>query len=288
MACAWRRRFSSDVANAYLHDDQLRDNPPIPMDAARRDLGHAANLQRHIHDSNLPENVECLKDIRRHRGAARGPFVFGEFSEGFERSGAYLPSDVGLHASIRSDAARPSPVARIRAQEIERDDAPSRLLAMRHAFQPRHHRTVTRFGGGARAIRARKAYAGAAGFRARNVLMYQGEELGLPEVRPPPRSTGGSGRDIYYPTARAATAAARRCRGTPTRRTSASQAARPGFPSAWRTSRLRVSEQEGDADSTLNFARAFLVQRKKSAALRLGQIAWVDTARAARRLHAHL
>ena len=39
---------------------------------------------------------------------------------------------------------------------------------------------------------------------------------------------------------------------------------------------LAVSKQEGDANSTLNFARAFLARRKKSAALSIGAIEPVD------------
>src|SRR6202012_2466111 len=51
--------FRLDVANAYLHDAALTDNPPIPMERRTKEIwGHAANLQRHLHDANLPENVE--------------------------------------------------------------------------------------------------------------------------------------------------------------------------------------------------------------------------------------
>src|SRR6185312_13637766 len=90
--------YRLDVANAYLHDDLLRDNPPIPLERRNRALrGHAANLQRHLYDSNLPENKESLGEIRRTVEKHGGRFVFGEFSEGFERSGAYLASNVGLH-----------------------------------------------------------------------------------------------------------------------------------------------------------------------------------------------
>ena len=62
------------------------------------DWSAAANLQRHLHDSNLAENSAVLDVIRRRVEAFDDRFVFGEFSEEFERSGGYLPPDEGLHA----------------------------------------------------------------------------------------------------------------------------------------------------------------------------------------------
>ena len=77
------------------------DNPPVPVaERTRRNWAHAGDLQRHLFDSNLPENVETLDVIRRrveaHNGRDGGDrFVFGEFSEEEERCGAYLtPAEV--------------------------------------------------------------------------------------------------------------------------------------------------------------------------------------------------
>ena len=52
--------FRLDVANAYLHDVTLADNPAIPA-ASRgpQEWSAAANMQRHVHDSNLEENKRC-------------------------------------------------------------------------------------------------------------------------------------------------------------------------------------------------------------------------------------
>src|SRR5690348_10523963 len=58
--------FRLDVANAYLHDPSLADNPAVRM-TERTDAmwEHAPYLQFHHHDSNLPENIEALEEIRR-------------------------------------------------------------------------------------------------------------------------------------------------------------------------------------------------------------------------------
>src|SRR6185312_643429 len=91
--------FRLDVANAYLHDAALKDNPAIPPpERGAYEWSHAANMQRHFHDSKLGENRKELVDIRHTVETFDDRFVFGEFSEEFGRSGAYLAADEGLHA----------------------------------------------------------------------------------------------------------------------------------------------------------------------------------------------
>jgi len=272
--------FRLDVANAYLHDDQLRDNPPVPMERRTPAIwGHAANLQRHIHDSNLPENVECLKDIHRTVERHADRFVFGEFSEGFERSGAYLPSEVGLHASYT--------FSMLRAHRLSPDFVRDEIdVIRRHPnYWPcvtlSNHdimRTVTRFGGGrgGNPALAKLMLALLLSLRG-TVLMYQGEELGLPEVdlrRDQLRDPVG---DLYYPIAKGRDG----CRTPMPWNADAPNlgftTGTPWLPLGPAHKPLAVSEQDGAADSTLNFARTFLAKRKKSAALRLGETAWIET-----------
>src|ERR1700749_1451807 len=271
--------FRLDVANAYLHDDALRDNPPIPMERRTSAIwGHAANLQRHIHDSNLPENVECLKDIRRTVEQHADRFVFGEFSEGFERSGAYLPSDVGLHASYTFSMLR----AHRLSPGFVLDDIAA--LAKHPAHWPcvtlSNHdivRTVTRFGGGRDGNPALAKLMLALLYSLRGtVLLYQGEELGLPEVDLARHQLRDPVGDLYYPAAKGRDGC-----GTPMPWDA--QAPRLGFttgtpwlPLGAAHKPLAVSKQDGDAQSALNFAREFLARRKKSAALRIGDIVPIE------------
>ena len=91
--------FRLDVANAFLHDATLTDNPAIPAgERAAAGMGgsgeHAAPSPR----LQSAENSAVLDVIRRRVEAFDDRFVFGEFSEEFERSGCYLPPDEGLHA----------------------------------------------------------------------------------------------------------------------------------------------------------------------------------------------
>jgi alpha-glucosidase len=271
--------FRLDVANAYLHDDKLTDNPPIPMDKRTNAIwGHAANLQRHAHDANLPGNVECLKEIRHTVDQHANRFAFGEFSEGFERSGAYMPSNVGLHASYTFSMLR---AHRLNPQFVLDDIA---TLAKHPAHWPcvtlSNHdivRTVTRFGGGRDGNPALAKLMLALLFSLRGtVLLYQGEELGLPEVDLQRHQLRDPVGDLYYPAAKGRDG----CRTPMPWNADALNlgftTGTPWLPLGPAHKPLAVSKQDGDQDSALNFAREFLTKRKKSAALRMGDIKAVD------------
>ncbi len=271
--------YRLDVANAYLHDATLKDNPPVP--AAKRtryNWSHAPNMQRHFHDSNLEENATSLDTIRRVVERHRDRFVFGEFSEEFERSGAFLPPDKGLHAGYTFAF----------LIETRRDPSFVRRYFEMLARHPLHWpcmsfsnhdviRTVTRFGGAPEGDPALARLMLALLFSLKGTtLMYQGEELGLPEAdlrRDQLRDPVG---DLYYPVAKGRD-------GCRTPMPWDAHAANLGFstgtpwlPLAPQHKALAVSSQDKDPGSTLNFTRKFLAARKASAALRLGEIEFRD------------
>ncbi|HEY0106938.1 MAG TPA: alpha-glucosidase family protein [Rhizomicrobium sp.] len=279
----WLRRgvdgFRLDVANAYLHDRGLADNPAIP--AAERgalEWAHAANMQRHLHDSNLFENRAELGDIRRTVDRFDDRFVFGEFSEEFERAGAYLAPDEGLHAGYTFGllvASRLSPAYfRRYFEDLARHPGhwPCISLSNHDVI-----RTVTRFGGakeGDPAL-AKLLFALLCSLRG-TTLIYQGEELGLPEVELRRDQLKDPVGDLYYPIAKGRD-------GCRTPMPWDSQAPNLGFttgtpwlPLGPEHCALAVSEQEGNADSPLEFARHFLAGRRASPALRLGDLAFLD------------
>ena len=278
----WLKRgadgFRLDVANAYLHDAALTDNPPVPMaERDRLSWEHAPNLQEHLHDSNLVENIAALDAIRRMVDRHADRFVFGEFSELAERSGCYAAPDEGLHSGYSF----PMLLQRKLDPAFFRDYFA--LLAKHPAHWPcvsfSNHdvmRTVSRFGGrGAPPELAKMLLALLFSLKG-TVLMYQGEELGLPEAdlrRDQLRDPVG---DLYYP----------RSKGRDGCRTPMpwnADAANLGFSSGapWLPvsplhKPLAVSAQETMASSTLNFVRGFLQMRKANPALQFGEIEFLD------------
>jgi alpha-glucosidase len=272
--------FRLDVANAYLHDATLADNPAVPMaERTRYDWSHAPNLQKHLHDSNLVENRTSLDEIRREVEKHSDRFVFGEFSEEFERSGAFLPPDKGLHAGYTFAF----------LIETKRESGFVRRYFDVLAKHPLHWpcmsfsnhdvtRTVTRFGGGAEGNPALARLMLALLFSLKGtVLLYQGEELGLPEADLRRDQLKDPVGDLYYPVAKGRDG----CRTPMPWDADAPElgftTGKPWLPLALTHKPFAVSRQDADMRSTLNYARAFLAQRRKSAALRLGDIEFLDT-----------
>lgn len=259
--------FRLDVANAFLHDVQLRDNPAIP--AAERgpvEWAAAANMQRHLHDSNLEENRALLDIVRRRVDVFQDRFVFGEFSEEFERSGAYLPPDAGLHAGYN--------FAFLLAKDGDAIRAHLETLARFPGHWPcisfSNHdviRTATRFGQGS----AKTVLALLLALRG-TVLLYQGEELGLPEVDLRRDQLKDPVGDLYYPLFKGRDG----CRTPMPWDASAPNlgftTGTPWLPLGPAHAALAVSQQERDPDSALAYARKWLAARREHPALREGSL----------------
>ncbi|HWA60777.1 MAG TPA: alpha-glucosidase [Caulobacteraceae bacterium] len=271
--------FRLDVANAYLHDAALTPNPAVPL-AERTDFhwSHASNLQEQLFDANLPENLEVLDEIRR-RVEAFGPerFVFGEFSEHAERAGGFAAPDAGLHAGYSF----PLLIAKKLGPRFIRRHFDGLARHPRHwpCVSFSNHdvtRTVSRFGGGgANAGLARLMLALLVTLKG-TTLLYQGEELGLPEAdlrRDQLRDPVG---DLYYPVAKGRDG----CRtpmpwraGTPNLGFSTGT---PWLPAAPEHAGLTVDAQEADPGSALAFARSMIAVRKGSPALKWGDLTFLD------------
>ena len=271
----WLRRgadgFRLDVANAYLHDAALTDNPAIP--ASKRSASEwaaAANMQRHLNDANREENKQVLDVIRRRVEAFEDRFVFGEFSEEFERSGCYLPPDKGLHCGYNFALLLANDADAIRAHLETLARYPDHWPAV--AFS--NHdviRTASRFGEGAAKLMLALLFA----LRG-TVLLYQGEELGLPEVdlkRDQLRDPVG---DLYYPLFKGRDGCRTPMPWDGTKPNLGFTSGTPWLPLGPDHAALAVAAQERDPHSTLAFARRALFFRKTHASLREGGLALLD------------
>ena len=267
--------YRLDVANAYLHDDALADNPPIPLsERTNATWSHAANFQRHRHDSNLPENIHCLDEIRRTVAQYPNRFVFGEFSEGFARSGAYEAPDKGLHSGYT--------FAMLRARKLGPDFIRDNLAVL--AQHPDHWpcisfsnhdviRTVTRFGGAPEGDAPLAKLLLAILFSQRGtILLYQGEELGLTEVDLPRAQLRDPVGDLYYPVAKGRDGCRTPMPWHSEQPSLGFSSGKPWLPPGPAHGSLAVSLQEKNANSTLSYARAFLATRKKLKPLQRGSI----------------
>jgi alpha-glucosidase len=270
--------FRLDVANAYLHDDTLTDNPAVPVPQRTKwHWSHAANLQEHWHDSNLVENVEVLAEVREVVDRYPDRFVFGEFSEEAGRCGGFASSDEGLHAGYSFPlliANKLSPAfIRKHFAELEQHADHWPCISFSNHDVPR---TLTRFGGkDAPPERARMMLALLLTLRG-TTLLYQGEELGLPEADLTREQLRDPVGDLYWPVHKGRDG----CR-TPmpwgAGPTHGFTTGTPWLPAAPEHDDLTVEKQEADAGSTLALTRKLIALRRDTPALRLGEIRFRDT-----------
>ena len=90
--------FRLDTINFYVHDHELRDNPPLPPERRNASIAPAVNPynhQEHIYDKNQPENLEFLRRFRAlldtYGAAAVGEV--GDAQKGLEILGEYTSGD---------------------------------------------------------------------------------------------------------------------------------------------------------------------------------------------------
>lgn len=272
--------YRLDVADAYLHDQALTDNPPVPLaDRNARVWSHAPNLQKHLHDSNRPENIEALDAIRRVVERYPDRFVFGEFAENAERAGGYLPPTAGLHAGYTFALLQASRLA----PRFVRDQFGVLARFPEHwpCISFSNHdvaRTVTRFGGGfdGNPALAKLLLALLLSLRG-TTLLYQGEELGLPEVdlrRDQLRDPVG---DLYYPVQKGRDGCRTPMPWDGDKPNFGFGSGTPWLPFGTTHRPLAVAAQELDANSTLHFARRFIAGRGASLALRSGSMTILET-----------
>jgi alpha-glucosidase len=90
--------FRLDTLNFYVHDDKLRDNPPMPKELRNSSIAPTVNpynYQEHCFDRNRPENLDFLRRFRAvmdEYGAAAVGEV-GDAQVGLKLIGEYTSGD---------------------------------------------------------------------------------------------------------------------------------------------------------------------------------------------------
>lgn len=271
--------FRLDVANSYVHDEHLRDNPPVPMaERTFANWAHAPRLQRHIYDANTPENEWAMKRVRKVMDEYDDRLAFGEFSEEPSMFGVYAGGMDRLHTGYTFDfledwTFQPK-VFRAYFDEL--------LMPLEHLWPcvtfSNHDivRPVTRWGGGMGDDElARVALALLMTLKG-TVLMFQGEELGLPEVDLDRKWIQDPVGDLYFPFSKGRDG----CRTPMPWQADAPQA---GFTSGapWLPipdyHKVRAADaQEKDGASVLAFTRDLIALRKAHGSLVTGDIRFVE------------
>lgn len=272
--------FRLDVANSYVHDEHLRDNPPVPMaERTFANWAHAPRLQRHIFDANTPENEWAMKRVRKVMDEYDDRLAFGEFSEEPSMFGVYAGGMERLHTGYTFDfledwSFKPQ-VFRTYFDEL--------LMPLDHLWPcvtfSNHDivRPVTRWGGGQGDDALAKLALLLLLTMKGTALMYQGEELGLPEVDLEREWIKDPVGDLYFPFGKGRD-------GCRTPMPWASKSYQAGFTTGtpWLPipdyHAVRAADvQEKSPDSVLAFSRDLIAKRKTHKALVSGDIRFVES-----------
>ena len=178
--------FRLDTINFYMHDAQLRDNPPLPKEKRNATIAPSVNPynhQEHLYDKNHPDNVKFLERLR----AVMEPFgaaAVGEVGDaqiGLQIMGEYTAGNNRMQMCyafefLAADQPTASRIATV-MQDVDRVAAEgwacwafSNHDVMRHTS--RWNLTPA----------AQRMYTTLIMCLRGSVCLYQGEELGLPEA----------------------------------------------------------------------------------------------------------
>lgn len=267
--------FRLDVAHAYLHDATLADNPPVPMDLRTSlDWSHAPRLQQHLHDSGLAENRLAMESVRAVLDEYDDRMAFGEFAETPHMIGTYVGEPDRLHTAYTFDfledrSLSPSVFQSYYEDVLGKNGNPWPCVTFsNHDIT----RPVTRWGGN-RGDEELAKYGLALLLALKGtVLLYQGEELGLPDVDLSQEDIKDPVGDLYYPFGKGRD-------GCRTPMPWIARAPNAGFSSGdpWLPipdyhSVRAVDVQEASKGSVLKFARSAISFRHEHEAIRLGDI----------------
>ncbi len=278
--------FRLDTVNYYVHDKELRDNPPHAPDSDDAGLDapdvNPYGMQSHLYDKTQPENIEFLKRFRALLDQYPDRTTVGEVGDGarsLKTVAAYTSGGDKLHMCYTFDLLGP-------------DFTPSHIRHCVDSFQKQvkdgwvcwafsNHdvtRHVSRFAHQPqeRADVAKIAISVLATLRG-SICLYQGEELGLPEAE----LSFEDLRDPYGIRFWPAFKGRDGCRTPMVWEKAKTQAgfssAKPWLPVPSDHAALAVDQQDKDQTSVLAHYRAVLAFRKAHPALIDGDMHFLAT-----------
>ena len=279
--------FRLDTVNFYFHDEQLRDNPPVPAGGAKTLGAPEANpytWQRHVYDLSRPENLDFLRELRHLMDEYPGTTTVGEIGDDnpLERMAEYTAGGDKLHMAYTFDLLNsPHSAAYIREvierfQRLAGDAWPCWALSNHDVV-----RSATRWGANEDPIAYPKVALAMLFSLRGSVCLYQGEELGLIEAEVPFEKIQDPYGKVLWPEFKGRDG----CR-TPMPWENAEHGGfsaagvEPWLPLEARQLPLAVAEQQDDPASLLSATRRLLAFRRTQPALVDGDLSLVEVGNA--------
>lgn len=271
--------FRLDAINFSMFDPEFRDNPAWPAEG--RTITRPFDLQYHTYNQSHPDIVLFLERVRELTNEYGAVFTVAEIGgpEPLGEMRAFTAHDRRLNSAYSFDFlyAPELTAARVKASQMTwagpvSDGWPSWAFSNHDA-----PRCISRWcpPGSDRQAYAKLTNALLLSLRG-NPIIYQGEELGLPQadvafedLQDPeaianwPRTLGRDGARTPMPWSQDNTFAG-------------FSEQKPWLPVGQGHPELSAAHQEGNSESVLNFTREMLRVREESEAIRLGDVAFAE------------
>ena len=265
-----------DAINFCFHDQQLRDNPPKPVDK-RVGRGFLPDnpyaYQYHLYNNTRPENLQFLEDLRVLIDQYPGAVALGEISA--EDSNATMAEYTGpgrLHTGYSFEL-----LSTERTPAHIRATVEGVLAASAEAWPcwsiSNHDvkRVRTRWGDEHSPVHLTTQFTAMVCSLRGAVSIYQGEELGLPEAEVPFEALRDPYGRNFWPNFKGRDGCRTPMPWTPQPHAGFTSGT-PWLPIPADHLELSVSSQESDPTSTLNAFRRLMRWRKQHPALLWGSI----------------
>lgn len=262
-----------DVANFFMHDPLLRSNPPATN---RQAPANPYYMQAHVYDRSRPENLPFLARMREAADAAGGRLLLAEINcdHQAERMAEYTAAG-RLHTAYSFELQGPRLDGRHVASTVLQAGAGSSWPTWSFSSHD-VWRVASRWNAENDPARLRMLQALLLCLRG-SVVLYQGEELGLPHVDVPRARLRDPESIRFWPNHRGRD-------GARTPMPWLDHGVSLGFSTVdgWLPvdpahAALSVSRQDTDGDSHLAHCRLMLSLRRSEVALRLGSFEPVTT-----------
>ena len=273
--------FRLDTVNFYYCDEDLRDNPALPVDARSDKIAPSVNpynFQDHLYDKSRPENLEFLKAFRSvldEFPAATSVGEVGDAQRGGEIQAAYTAGNDKIHMAYDFDLLSNAFPTGTRVAEIMEKVASvgadgwgcwaySNHDVTRHTtrwgFVPEQHRV----------------YAALLLSLRGSACLYQGEELGLTEAYVPFEDLQDPYGKRFWPKFKGRDGCRTPMPWNADRVHGGFSDGQPWLPVAMEHVQEAADVQEASPTSMLNFYRDFINFRKGYAALLKGEFVMVE------------
>lgn len=269
--------FRLDTVNFYVHDQQLRDNPALPVEERNDKTAPAVNpynWQDHLYDKTRPENLAFLRKLRAVMDEFPGTTSVGEVGEGqrgAEVQAEYTRGDDLLHMCYDFDfLSNAFPTGTQVAEVMTRNMTVGAEGWPCWAFSNHdvvRHRSRWNLGEG-----AYRVYAALLMSLRGSICLYQGEELGLTEAYVAYEDLQDPYGKRFWPKFKGRDGCRTPMAWITDNRLGGFTDAHPWLPVAVEHLAQSVAAQEDDPDSILHFYRSMLSFRKAHEPLRKGSM----------------